>query len=370
MTGRECLNNIISFKPKSRLSWTTIVDDYTRSVMPKKIRELDVMDFYRYIGCDIVQLGNYGCTDEQAVKYPYKLLNPDIIASEAYIDDNGNEVKKRKTKWGDLVGVYNKTHPLKYPIENIEDLKILTKIWMSSSFVVDETGCEESYEKMNSIISEDGIFIPVSEPSPIQSLLEVEIGIENFYYMLFDYKEEMEELLTIMNTVKMQEYKIIAEKMPYSACIPIENTSSTYISPEIYRKYCIPVMRDFTDIMHRNGKKSIIHMCGLINNLLPEIKETGLDGIHALTPKPVGDVDFEKALDVLGDKLIIMGCIDSSIFQSSTATNEDIKVLLDKTITPRLREANYVLWAVADGLPTPVEKFLVIQDWMDKNSKK
>jgi len=42
----------------------------------------------------------------------------------------------------------------------------------------------------------------------------------------------------------------------------------------------------------------------------------------------------------------------------------------ERTITPRLRESSYVLWAVADGLPTPVEKFLVIKEWMEKNAGK
>lgn len=370
MTGQERLNNIINLKSTDRVSWTTLVDDYTRSVMPEKIRNLSVMDFYRYIGCDILQFGNYGFTETQGVKYPYKLLTPDIIETEEYVDNGGNEVKKRKTRWGELVGIYKKTHPIKYPVQNIEDVKILTKIWASASFVVHEEGCSESYVKMDRMMGDNGIFIPTTEPSPIQELLENEMGTENFYYMLTDYKEEMDELISAMNSVRMQEYRIIAEKMPYSTCIPIENTSTTYISPAIYREYCVPFMCDFTDMMHKNGKKAIIHMCGLINDLLPDIKETGLDGIHALTPAPVGNTDFNHALDILGDKLIIIGCLDSTVFQSSTATPEDIKALLDRTVTPRLRESNYVLWAVADGLPTPVEKFLVIKEWMDKNAGK
>lgn len=371
MTGRERLTNIINLKPADRVSWTTLADDYTRSVMPESIRNLSMMDFYRYIGCDILQFGNFGFTDEtQGVKYPYRLMTPEIKEVETYIDENGCEVRKRKTKWGDLIGIYKKGHPIKYAVQNIEDIQILTKIWMSSCYAADEEGCKESYEKMDRLIGSDGIFIPTSEPSPIQSLLEFEMGVENFYYLLYDYKDEMDELISVMNHVKMQEYRIIADKMPYSACIPVENTSTTYISPAIYREYCIPFMSGFVSLMHENNKKAILHMCGHLNNLLPELKETGLDGIHALTPKPIGDTDFDAALDLLGEKLIIVGCLDSTVFQSPTATPEDIKALLDRTVTPRLRESNYVLWAVADGLPTPIEKFLAIRDWMEKNSFK
>jgi hypothetical protein len=66
----------------------------------------------------------------------------------------------------------------------------------------------------------------------------------------------------------------------------------------------------------------------------------------------------------------MIGCLDSTVFQSPTSTKEDIRALLDRTITPKLRESNFVLWAVADGIPTPIEKFLIIQEWMEKNAVK
>lgn len=96
MTGQERLNNIINLKYTDKVSWTTLVDDYTRSVMPEKIRNLSTMDFYSYIGCDILQFGNYGLTETKGVKYPYKLSTPDIIETEENVDDNGFEIKKRK----------------------------------------------------------------------------------------------------------------------------------------------------------------------------------------------------------------------------------------------------------------------------------
>lgn len=370
MTGRERLTNIIRSVPTDRVSWCTLVDDYTRSVMPENIRNLDIMDFYRYIGCDIFQFGNYGFSKTEGVKYPYKFLTPDVIETQEFVDKDGNDVVKRRTRWGDLTSICRKIHPIKYPVQTIEDVRILTKIWTSASFIADETGCLESYAKMDRRIGDNGIFVPTTEPSPIQALLENEMGPENFYYMFTDYKEEMDELLTTMNKVRMQEYSIIAEKMPFCTCIPIENTSTSYISPAIYREYCVPVMRQFTETMHKNGKKAIIHMCGLVNDLLEDIKEIGLDGIHGLTPPSLGNTDFGHAMDVLGEKLMIIGCLDSAVFQSSTATPEEIRALLDRTVTPRLRESNYIMWATADGIPTPIEKFLVIQEWMEKNAGK
>lgn len=125
-------------------------------------------------------------------------------------------------------------------------------------------------------------------------------------------------------------------------------------------------MAEFAEIMHRHGKKAILHMCGQINNLLDDIKETGLDGIHALTPPTIGDTPFERALDVLGEGLIIFGCSDSSVFHKPGVTRDEIHGYLNRVFTDRLRRANFILLVVADGLPTPVERYLYIKEWMDK----
>jgi hypothetical protein len=108
-------------------------------------------------------------------------------------------------------------------------------------------------------------------------------------------------------------------------------------------------------------------MCGLLRNLLPVLKETGMDGINALTPPPVGDTPFEHALDVLGEDTIILGGIlSSTVFQEESATREEIWQALDAAYTPRIREARFLLWVPADGQPTPLDRFLAAREWMER----
>ena len=70
MNGRERLHAILNHQPVDRLSWTTLVDDVTRKDMPDEVRKLSTIEFYRSIGCDIVQFGNYGLGEEDAVTSP------------------------------------------------------------------------------------------------------------------------------------------------------------------------------------------------------------------------------------------------------------------------------------------------------------
>jgi uroporphyrinogen-III decarboxylase len=118
--------------------------------------------------------------------------------------------------------------------------------------------------------------------------------------------------------------------------------------------------------MHAFGKKAIVHMCGHLKALLPEIKETGIDGIHALTEPPVGTCSFENALDVLGEDLIIIGTLDPHVFLSPTAKPEEIEAAIKRIFNDRIKESNFILCARADGTPTPLWKYEMVKRAVEK----
>jgi len=99
--------------------------------------------------------------------------------------------------------------------------------------------------------------------------------------------------------------------------------------------------------------------------LQPLVRRAQPDAYNALTPPPVGDTLFEHALDALGEDAVIFGGIlDPNVFQEPAIGREEMWRALDELYTPCLRRANLVLWLGADGLPTPLERFLWVRDWM------
>jgi len=366
MTGRERLLSILHREPTDRLAWTTLVDDHTRSVMPEAFRSLDPIAFYREIGCDILQFGNYGMPPALRVEPPYRLVTPPLELHKEP-GPNGREVHVTQTPWGELTATYQGGRLIEYPVTDVEGLRILTNLWRESRH--EETpGTEDGEARLIEAVGEDGIYVPTVPPSPVQRLLEYEMGLETFYFLLQDHPREMADLLDVMHACRLGEYEILARRTEAVAVIAVENTSSTMISPDVYRQYSLPQVRDFVDVMHQHGKKAILHMCGHLKALLPAIGETGLDGIHALTPPPVGDVPFEEALDVLGADLVMLGGVfDPSVFHGTDGTPGTIRLALDRLYTPRVRGAHLLLWVPADGIPTPVERFLAVGDWMREN---
>ncbi len=100
-------------------------------------------------------------------------------------------------------------------------------------------------------------------------------------------------------------------------------------------------------------------------NLLPVIRQTGLDGVNGLTPGPVGDIGFEETLDRCGEDFIIFGGVfPPEIFHRPGVTRQEIEDALERLFSPRIRRANFVLWVAVDGLSTPPEKFQIVRDWM------
>jgi len=150
---------------------------------------------------------------------------------------------------------------------------------------------------------------------------------------------------------------------PWESVTLCENTSTLYIGPQFYRRYNLPHQRDFVERVHAAGKPALLHMCGHVRDILTDIRETGCDGIHALTPPPVGNTPWDLALDVLGEELIIIGVLDPATFVSQPV--EGIAPALDRLYTPRLRAANVVLTAAADGIVVREERFRAVQRWFE-----
>ena len=71
----------------------------------------------------------------------------------------------------------------------------------------------------------------------IQLIINLLIGIEAFYTEFFvEHLEPLESLMQAMHRRNLRAYEVMAES-PADVVIGYENTSTTYISPTIYRKY-------------------------------------------------------------------------------------------------------------------------------------
>ncbi|MFC1452971.1 uroporphyrinogen decarboxylase family protein [Verrucomicrobiota bacterium] len=357
MTGRERMSALLNKKATDRLAWTTLVDNASLDAFPRGLRGNWGIDFYRHLDCDLFFLNGWNT--------PHRFRSPQLCWGIDVREEHTTQGSVHTATWhtpqGRLARILDRGHPRKYPVDSIDAVRIYRAMWESARFEAHDDA--PVLAELDLLLGETGVVTRFCGPSTIPRLLEVDMGTENFYYLFADYPEEMHGLIRTMHAGQLDAFRILAAG-PCTSVTLTENTSTHYISPDIYRRYNMPHQRDFVESIQANGKTAILHMCGHVRNLLDLIKETRCDGIHFLTPPPTGDTPWEEALDVLGEDLIIFGCLDPTIFAAGDVAG--IGPALDALITPRLRGANFVLSPTADGITVELSRFLAVRDWIAK----
>jgi len=367
MTGRERIERMIDGLPVDRVPISTIANDVTRANMPPEWRDIPILEFYRKLGYDHFQFGNFALKREQWPRMPY-------IRKCGYTVENEVRGDIAVTKWsmnGQSIELHTKAgHPVKYPVNDEEELRFLCEMWETVEILPPTQAIIDAsiagFHRIDNEIGDMGIYVPWVECSAVQRLLEYDMGVENFYYLLEDEPDLVEKAIELIQKERQARYEYMAKYIPAKTIVPIENTSTALISPTYYRKYTMPHMQKYAETMHKYGKKAIIHMCGHLYDLLPSLKEIGLDGIHSLTPPPTGNCPYEAALDALGDDLVVItGFPSYPLRDKSISLNERIeqtRKLMKETLTPRIMKGNFCFGLAADGRSTPIEHFEIIRD--------
>lgn len=129
--------------------------------------------------------------------------------------------------------------------------------------------------------------------TPLLALLQLDMGLERFYYYLSDYPQEVKELLNIMQERNKEIYCIVA-RSPAEVVIDHENTYTTLHSPEIYERYCLRQLNEYADTFHKKNKIFLVHRCGKLKSLTDLIDKGKENGTIDVTPSPTGDLDMAE----------------------------------------------------------------------------
>jgi uroporphyrinogen-III decarboxylase len=200
--------------------------------------------------------------------------------------------------------------------------------------------------------------------SPVQQLLQWDTGMEYFYYLAMDHPLQLQALLNAMQKVQIQRTHLACQ-FDVPVIYQAENTSTTMISPYYYEKYSLPQIHEQAQIVHQHGKKLVIHMCGLLYDLLELIKRTGLDGIHSVTPPPVGNTPFDAVYNCFGNNFPIQGRFGSTQWHGLEV--DEIRANLRKILSYDLVQSRpFMLIVTADGLHVDYKEIKKIQYVVDE----
>lgn len=247
-----------------------------------------------------------------------------------------------------------------HPVKSEEDLAAVRALF--DDMVLEPN--TQDYDELCRQYGEEALLIPMLVPeinmkSGFQSLVEFWLGTEQLAYAMMDYPEEIEKTLVSMRRVSRRAAELSA--MSNAECfITWEDTSTTNISPSMYREYILPELNEWSEILGRSGKMYMQHACGHLDKLLDMMSSSKISGIESLSPAPTGNVTMADARRRLARDKFIVGGIEPVVFESSTM---DELEKYTKDLLKVMEGYPFVL-ANSDSCPPRVtmEKFQLISD--------
>jgi len=141
------------------------------------------------------------------------------------------------------------------------------------------------------------------------------LGMENLYLKMFDDPELVDAVFKHL----VDFYAAVNERIFDAAADAIDimfigndlgGQTGALLSPELFGRFVMPHIKRLVDIGHSYGLKVMMHCCGGIRELLPQLIDAGLDGLHAVQPDCRG-MELRALKAEFGAEILFNGAIDS-----------------------------------------------------------
>lgn len=197
-------------------------------------------------------------------------------------------------------------HPVEYPIRTPADLRTARHLFAHTEYSISPEALKAAQERAREV-GEDALLIASLGPSPLMNLIQHWAGPQNTLLWLYDCREEMEALMALMHEDRLRHLRLLVQSAPTPYIMSVENTSTTLVSPTLFRRYCLSHLRDYNQVIRAHGKHHLLHQCGKLKALLPDIASLPALGIEALSSPPVGDTTWADAVRLCPGKAVLGG---------------------------------------------------------------
>jgi hypothetical protein len=227
-------------------------------------------------------------------------------------------------------------------VKGPEDLAALAAIYEDEVIESDPEAVARTRERRQ-LIGADGLLLGPMDGTPLGMMFRVYSGVATLAYLWADAPAALHDCFATMerNYVQRLAIGILSD---IDAVVGMDDTSTTTISPAMFAACNLELTDTRTAAAHAAGKLYFHHSCGLIRDLLPLYRRTAMDGVHAFTIPPIGNVTVAAGRQALGDRITIMAGV-----QQLCGPMDD-RAAVRASIHRMIREAapwdHFILWAV------------------------
>jgi hypothetical protein len=267
--------------------------------LPDPYEGMSLPDIYRHLGCSNRIYDFNACyrghEDERV-----EIRREDISDTDFRVVID--------TPVGGQVAIYRHSpnnpwaRPIKWPVSGPDEMKVA--LWREEhrTWSWDQV----TYEKL--CADWEGVGAPTAflPRVTVQKLYLDEMGVEGGVMALYDYPDVCKAYFEALNACHERLIEVV-NASPIEIINFGDNIHSGTLSVPFFKEYVLPAYQRRCELLHAAGKFVHSHWDGDCRPLLPYAKETGLDGIEAITPQPQGDVTLEETKEALGDMFLIDG---------------------------------------------------------------
>ena len=241
----------------------------------------------------------------------------------------------------------------KFLITSPEDYKAVSYLFQNAQVIPQY----DRLEAFQEVIGDRGITtaIGLMRESPAR-LLQMELmTYEEMVYDMADYPEELQELMDSLSGFLRTCMEVSAHS-PAQLVTAGGHFDAMLTPPPFFRQYMMPYLKEYSALLHREGKYMASHTDSDNQDLLPLYLESGIDVADSVCTKPLSRQDFEDIRPITGNKLTLYGCIPSIATLKSTMSDLEFDRYLDQLFAKIQADgARNIILSIADTTPPDAE---------------
>jgi len=192
-------------------------------------------------------------------------------------------------------------------VSDAADLARLRWLHTDTRYHVDPHEAERAAARQQEMVKKDAVTTAGMGPSPVMDLIEHICGPEHTFYLLQDAPGLFEEVVALMHEDRLRHLRALLPHVVADTFWMIENTSTTFLSPAVFERFCAPHLADYGRLIQEHGRIAVHHMCGTLNALLEMIDALPAPVNEAYTTRPLGDVSLAEGRRRMPSKALVGG---------------------------------------------------------------
>ena len=328
--------------------------------LPDRYKQMDsLLDVYDNLGCSVRYAASVGIEQYN---------EPEDVEIVTEQPDENTRVQIKRTGDGELRTVSHLSYAdpawtneriAEFPVKTVEDLRVFTGLIERERFRVDVAKHKAAAARMGHR-GEPTHFLT---SSGLTNLVKHGAGLENTFYLLADHGSEVEAYLEACDRSDDRAVDAALE-LPCRIFNLGDHATNEFTPPPILEKYLLARWQKISRRLGEAGRFVHSHWDGHSRLMLPYLAATGLHGVEALTPEPMGDMSLELIRRHVPENMVVLDLIPAILFLPSYSV-QDVVDFAKRAIdmfAPRL------ILGVSDEIsPTgQIEKIAAVSEYMAK----